>query len=112
MKRHHTFLFAVDRWSVIDGAPERGGGEASFINHCCEPNCESVTVGKTVFIEALRTIYPGEELSYDYQYDRDGSETAATERFYLCRCGADSCRGTMLKPRRPKRTSVHSSRTR
>ena len=40
MRRHHTFLFAVDDGYVIDGA--RGGNEARFINHSCDPNCESV----------------------------------------------------------------------
>lgn len=107
MKRHHTFLFAVDRWHCLDGAPERGGGDASFINHSCEPNCEAHVYGKKIFISALRTIEAGEELFYDYRYDRQGGETPDTEKFYACRCGTPSCRGTILKPKRkPRRTTA------
>ena len=31
MKRHHTFLFTLDKKTVIDGAIKRGGGDASYI---------------------------------------------------------------------------------
>src|SRR5687768_10679939 len=39
MGRHHTFLFSVDRKTVIDAAV--GGNDARFINHSCAPNCEA-----------------------------------------------------------------------
>src|SRR5262249_58589278 len=61
----HTFLFIVDARTVIDAGV--GGNEARFVNHACEPNCESVIENRRVFIEAVRTIEPGEELTYDYQ---------------------------------------------
>lgn len=103
MKRHHTFLFTLDSKTVIDGAIKRGGGDASYINHSCEPNCEAVITDKRIFIHALRTIQPGEELAYDYQYER-GDDAAKMEKFYVCRCGSDNCRGSIMKPaRRPKR---------
>lgn len=39
-----------------------------YINHSCEPNCESRIVdGGRVAIVALRDIVAGEELFYDYQ---------------------------------------------
>src|SRR3989337_1124570 len=72
MKRHHTFLFTLDRDTVIDGAISRGGGDASYVNHSCEPNCEAVITGKRIFIHALHAIEPGTELAYDYQYERTG----------------------------------------
>lgn len=106
MKRHHTFLFTVDRWHVIDGAPDRGGGDASFINHSCDPNCQAVIDGKKIFIQALRTIEPGEELAYDYRYDRAGKESKEDEAFYVCRCGSEKCRGTILAPKKKKRRKV------
>jgi hypothetical protein len=96
-KRHHTFLFAVNRSVVIDGAVD--GNEARFINHSCDPNCEGTIEKARVFIEAMRDIEPGEELVYDYAYTRDGSETADDEfRVYGCKCGSPKCRGTILAP--------------
>ncbi|MEO8910963.1 MAG: SET domain-containing protein-lysine N-methyltransferase [Gemmatimonadaceae bacterium] len=103
MKRHHTFLFALDRNTVIDGALKAGGGDARLINHSCEPNCEAVITGKKIFIHALRGIEPGAELAYDYQYERTGKNDAALEKFYVCKCSADNCRGTIMKPAKKKR---------
>jgi len=102
MKRHHTFLFTLDSKTVIDGAISAGGGDASFINHSCDPNCEAIITGKKIFIHALRGIHPGTELAYDYQYERTGKNDAELEKFYFCRCGADNCRGSIMKPLKKK----------
>lgn len=104
MKRHHTFLFTLDKNTVIDGAIATGGGDASFINHSCDPNCEAIITGKKIFIHAKRTIEPGEELAYDYQYERTGENDDELERFYVCRCGAPNCRGTIMKPEKKRRS--------
>jgi len=101
MDRHHTFLFAVDVNHVIDGA--RKGNVARYINHSCDPNCEAVIEENRVYIDALRTIQPGEELLYDYQYERDGDPEPSWDRLYACECGAPNCRGTILKPEKKKR---------
>jgi uncharacterized protein len=103
MKRHHTFLFTLDKKTVIDGAIKRGGGDASYINHSCEPNCEAVITGKRIYIHALETIEPGTELAYDYQYERTGESDEELEKFYVCRCGAPTCRGTIMKPAKKRR---------
>lgn len=105
MKRHHTFLFTLDSKTVVDGAIKAGGGDASYINHSCEPNCEAVIEEKKIYIHALRGIEPGTELAYDYQYERTGKNDAQLEKFYVCRCGADSCRGSIMKPARKKPAS-------
>lgn len=102
MRRHHTFLFGVDDEWTIDGA--RGGNEARFINHSCEPNCQSVTVGRRVYIHALRDIEEGEELTYDYWYTTDEQYTLEDlRRIYPCRCKAEKCRGTLARPPRKRR---------
>jgi SET domain-containing protein len=108
MRRHHTFLFAVDDKYVIDGG--RGGNEARFINHSCEPNCESVVKGRRIFIHATRDISAGEEVLYDYWYITDESYTMDDlRRIYPCRCRSESCRGTLARPPR-RRKRVASSR--
>ena len=95
-----VLLFVVDKRTVIDAGVS--GNEARFINHSCEPNCEAVIDSRHIYIEALRTISPGEELSYDYNLTRDQQDDSQTEVDYSCHCGADTCRGTMLEPL-PKR---------
>lgn len=94
MARHHTYLMALDDGRCIDAAV--GGNEARFINHSCEPNCETVEVGGRVWIEAIRPIAAGEELTYDYLYERSEGDD---ESFYRCGCGAATCRRTILVPR-------------
>jgi SET domain-containing protein len=103
MRRHHTYLFGVDDHHTIDGA--RDGNEARFINHSCEPNCESVVVRRRVFIHALRDIEKGEELLYDYWYSTDEAYTLDDlRRIYPCRCRAPGCRGTLARPPRRRRS--------
>jgi uncharacterized protein len=102
MRRHHTFLFAVDDDWVIDAT--RGGNEARFINHSCDPNCESVVTRRHVYIHAVRPIAQGEELVYDYWYVTDDDYTLADlQRIYPCRCRSSLCRGTLARPPRPPR---------
>jgi len=95
----HTFLFIVDSRTVIDAGVD--GNEARFLNHSCNPNCESVIEKRRVYIEAVRTIEPGEELTYDYQIQREEDDPPDIEEVFACRCGFAQCRGTMLWPPDP-----------
>ncbi len=99
MSRHHTFLFTLDDDTVIDAAVD--GNEARFINHSCDPNCQALIEGKKIFIYALKDIEPGEELVYDYAYERAEGMDEESEQIYVCRCGAKNCRGTILAPPKP-----------
>ena len=103
---NHTFLFIVDTRTVIDAGA--GGNEARFINHSCNPNCETVIEDKRVYIEAIRTIEPGEELNYDYQLARSPDDPPDADEIYACRCGHPQCRGSMLWP--PKKTPAQAER--
>lgn len=105
-------LFTVDRRTVVNAG--RNGNDARFINHSCDPNCEAVIDDGRIYIEALRTIRPGEELTYDYHLDHPGRQTAAVRRRYACHCGAANCRGTMLEPpkKRARRTADGRGRAR
>ncbi len=98
---NHTFLFIVDRKTVIDGGVE--GNDARFINHSCDGNCESEIEKSRVYIEAIKDIPKGQELGYDYQIGRSKEDPEDVDVIYACRCGSPKCRGTMLWPaKRPK----------
>ena len=98
---NHTFLFTVDSRTVIDGGV--GGNEARYINHGCDPNCASTAQSKRIYVEAIRTIQPGEELAYDYQIERDPGDPPNVDEIFACRCGAAKCRGSMLVARKKPR---------
>ena len=89
-----TYLFGVgDDNIVIDGF-----GTGMFLNHSCDPNCESENRGDRIFVTAKRDIAAGEELLYEYNlYDSDVEDTCD------CYCGAPQCRGTMFSDLEVKR---------
>ncbi|HEX4286406.1 MAG TPA: SET domain-containing protein-lysine N-methyltransferase [Terracidiphilus sp.] len=93
-----TYLFGLgDGTVVIDGHCM-----AMFINHSCDPNCETHEEKGRVWIKAIRTIVAGEEITYDYcLYDGDDDEAR-------CNCGTRKCRGTMYsrEEARKRRGSV------
>jgi hypothetical protein len=95
MQHHHTFLFEVRPDLVVDAA--RHGNAARFINHSCAPNCAAYLDGDRIFIEAIKNIQPGVELTYDYALTRDGLSRKHWRELYACRCGAANCRGSLLK---------------
>ena len=99
---NHTFYFHVDEDRVIDA--KYGGNSSRWINHSCDPNCESDEVDGRIFIKALRNILAGEELNYDYGLILDEHYTRKLKAEYPCWCGARKCRGTLLAPksRQPK----------
>lgn len=107
MRRHHTFLFTLTPRKVVDGAIN--GNESIYINHSCDPNCEAVIEDARIWIHALRTIQPGEELAYDYQYEPTGENDDEMAKFYMCLCGAPNCRGSIMKvpPTRGNKSGKH-----
>lgn len=94
----HTFLFEVDDEWVIDAGVR--GNAARWINHGCRPNCETVEEDGRIFIEAMRDIQPGEELTYDYNIVLEERHTPRMKEIWACRCGARRCRGTILARKR------------
>lgn len=109
IESHHTFLFAVDARTVIDATRE--GGDLRFINHSCAPSCEAEVDAKRIFIVALRDIAAGEELFYDYALQRDEEAGPEWRHLYVCRCGAPTCRGTLLRPPAPPRRPARARKT-
>src|SRR5688500_539905 len=97
-QRHHTFLFELDEKTCVDAAV--GGNSARFINHSCDPNCDTVIETGHIYVEANRDIEKGEELAYDYWFSLDEPHTPANKKRYPCRCGSKKCRGTILGKKR------------
>jgi hypothetical protein len=76
LKKGHIWCFKLNHLYVRDAGV--GGNVARFINHSCEPNCYTQIIGDTIWIRAARNIRKGEELTYDYSTDGEGS--------IRCRC--------------------------
>lgn len=83
------YMFRIDDFDVVDATMH--GNAARFINHSCEPNCYSRVIHvegqKHIVIFALRSIYRGEELTYDYKFPIEDASSKLT-----CNCGAKKCR--------------------
>jgi len=94
----HTFLFLLENQIVIDA--NYHGNSARWINHSCDPNCEANEDNGRMYIDALRDLKPGEELTYDYNLVLEERYTPALKRLYACGCGAKNCRGTILASKR------------
>ena len=95
-----TYLFGFgDKGDVIDGF-----GTAMFLNHSCNPNCETEEDEGHIFIRAIRAIAAGEELVYEYNlYDSDDDNAD-------CHCGTPQCRGTMFSDKELKRRAKLAKR--
>ena len=94
----HTMLFAATDKVVIDAT--KRGGPARWINHSCAPNCVANEEDGRVFIDAIRPIQPGQELSYDYNLVLEERHTPKLKREHACHCGVRKCRGTLLGSKR------------
>ena len=110
MPRHHTFLFILDNRTCVDAAV--GGNVSRYINHSCDPNCIAWIEGRHIWIDALRDIAAGEELSYDYEYDFLPEYTVEELEFYHCECGSRRRRGTIVDVPRRKRHLLRQLRRR
>lgn len=83
-----VYLFELNKIYHIDGDVEYN--DAKWINHSCDPNCETDVIKGHIWIQSIKDIKKGEELSYDYGFDYD----VAVE--HPCKCGAKNCRGYIV----------------
>lgn len=72
----------VDAEWAIDG--RCGGNGTEYVNHSCNPNAYVIVSKDRIFIQALRAIVPGEEITTNYLYELNSEQTH-------CRCGAATC---------------------
>lgn len=73
--------YLPDGTVILMQSPER------YINHGCDPNVYTYTLGKDRFILAMRDIGAGEELLFDYAINEVGGD------WLDCLCGSPNCRG-------------------
>jgi uncharacterized protein len=95
-----TYLFGLGDGSIVID----GHCMAMFINHSCDPNCETREIRGRVWVTAIRNITPGEEITYDYCLYDGGDDEAS------CNCGATKCRGTMYSPEEIRRRKAAARR--
>jgi len=85
----HFYFMSLEKDQFIDATIK--GGLARFVNHSCNPNCETEkwVVGNKyrMGIFAKRDVKAGEELVFDYNVDRYGAEKQP------CYCGEPICLG-------------------
>jgi SET domain-containing protein len=88
MERGNAYIFTLSDEVAIEGWVP--WNTARFLNHSCEPNCESRIVRGRVWLYALRSIQAGEELTYNYGYGLGDAEANP------CHCGAPTCVGYIV----------------
>jgi uncharacterized protein len=84
-----VYTFELNSEYDLDGNIENN--PAKYANHHCEPNCESINEGETIWFVSSKDIKKGEEITFDYGY---GMENFFDHR---CRCGAASCPGYIVR---------------
>jgi len=83
-----VYIFILNKRFDIDGNVPYN--TARFINHSCEPNCETEIIRGRIWVVSLRDIKKGEELAYNYNYDYEDYED------HTCLCRAKRCVGYIL----------------
>ncbi|KAI9251186.1 hypothetical protein BY458DRAFT_524060 [Sporodiniella umbellata] len=85
----HYYFMTLKTDEIIDATKK--GYLARFINHSCNPNCvtQKWVVGKHMRIGIFtnRFVKAGEELTFDYKFERYGAQAQ------VCYCGESVCKG-------------------
>lgn len=87
---NNQYIFCLnDRYDLDGNVP---WNPARFLNHSCDPNCESELdeEAERIWIVARRDIRAGEELTFNYGYD------LSEYKDYPCNCGAPNCVGYIV----------------
>ena len=83
-----VYIFEINSKHDIDGSVNWNTDK--YINHSCDPNCESDIFDGHIWITAIKDIQKGEELHYNYGYDIDSFED------HPCECGSKNCVGYIV----------------
>ncbi|XP_021036657.1 histone-lysine N-methyltransferase, H3 lysine-36 and H4 lysine-20 specific isoform X2 [Mus caroli] len=101
------YMLTLDKDRIIDAGPK--GNYARFMNHCCQPNCEtqkwSVNGDTRVGLFALSDIKAGTELTFNYNLECLGNGKT------VCKCGAPNCSGFLgVRPKNQPIVTEEKSR--
>jgi SET domain-containing protein len=83
------------------------GNESRFINHSCDPNIQSFNLSGQIESQTLhriglfasRKIQAGEELTMDYQWDKNELNIP---KDIPCLCKSSKCRGFLMRAKKMK----------
>ena len=88
-KNRHFYFMALKSDAIIDATQK--GNISRFINHSCDPNAETqkwtVNGDLRVGFFINKALRAGEEITFDYQFQRYGKEAQR------CYCESANCRG-------------------
>jgi SET domain-containing protein len=84
----NAYIFTLTDEHDLDGNVPHN--PARFINHSCAPNCEAEDDDGRIWIVTLRDIRAGEELSFNYGYDKENYQDNP------CLCGVPDCVGFIV----------------
>ena len=81
------------------------GNESRFINHSCDSNIQSFNLSGSfesqtlhkIGLFASRKILKGEELTMDYQWDKN---ELAIPKDIKCLCNSEKCRGFLMRAKK------------
>ena len=96
-----TYALVLPGWDATGGDDDDAPqvyfdliDQTRWINHACDPNTyvdtdwDEATKSARAWWTATRTIEPGEELTYDYEFSAECAEP--------CACGCKTCRGVIV----------------
>jgi len=83
-----VYLFELNKRHDIDGYVNYN--TARYLNHSCDPNCETDIIKGKIWIIAIKNIKKDAELTYNYNYTWEDYED------HDCRCGTERCVGYIL----------------
>ncbi|NXX98347.1 NSD1 protein, partial [Centropus bengalensis] len=101
------YMLTLDKDRIIDAGPK--GNYARFMNHCCQPNCETqkwcVNGDTRVGLFAIVNIKAGTELTFNYNLECLGNGKT------VCKCGAPNCSGFLgVRPKSQPSLSEEKSK--
>lgn len=95
------YLYDLSKTHTLDGSPRSNVGR--YANHSCKPNGVIYIYGGRIFVKSLRTIQPGEEITYDY--GKEYFDAFIGKDKCLCvKCTARRARAAGKQKRRPNQS--------
>jgi uncharacterized protein len=88
-KNLHEYPMQIEERFVIGSRTNEEPEDTDFFNHSCDPNAG---IKGQIFIEAMRKIKKGEEITFDYAMTVSESVDSDVVFVMECECGAPNCR--------------------